>query len=170
MKGTISVITSKNLSFSKQIVKYLPQAVASRLPAEISVVAVSEKESRRLNRRYRGKNKPANVLSFLYTSMSLSSPRKRGSREQKTGFPIESGMTQNGKAVYIYGEIIVCPAVIRREAKAQKHSFDYQMTWMILHGMIHLAGVHHERSQLTTERVEILEKNILQRFFAKKTS
>ena len=44
-----------------------------------------------------------------------------------------------------YGEIMVCPALIRAEAKAQGHSFQYQMTWMIVHGMLHLGGVHNEK-------------------------
>jgi probable rRNA maturation factor len=90
---------------------------------------VPEKESASLNRAYRGKNKPANVLSFRY-----------------------------GKE---YGEIIVCPAVIRREAQEQKRAFQYQMTWMILHGMIHLSGLHHEASAAAAKRVERLEQSIL---------
>lgn len=132
MKGTISQ-TSKNLSFAKQIVKQLPQAIRRRLPAEILVVSVSEKESVALNRRYRKKHKATNVLSFYY-----------------------------GKE---YGEIIVCPSLIRREAEIQKHTFRYQMTWMIVHGMIHLAGVHHERSATAAKKTEALEHKILDTIF-----
>ena len=135
MKETIILHTPKTLSFSKRIVKCLPQAVWRRLPAEISVVAVSEKESAALNRRYRGKNKPANVLSFWY-----------------------------GKE---YGEIIVCASIIRSEAKKEKHSFEYQMTWYILHGMIHLSGLHHEQSTAAAKKSEALEINILQTLFQK---
>lgn len=67
-----------------------------------------------------------------------------------------------------YGEIILCPVVIRREAKAQGHSYKYQMTWMILHGMIHLAGVHHEASRADAERVEKTERRILNQIFGEK--
>ena len=123
--------TSKNLSFTNGIVKYLPQAMRKGLPADIQIAEVSEKESRRLNRLYRGKDKSANVLSFFY-----------------------------GKE---YGEIIVCPSLIRREAKAQKHSFEYQMTWMILHGMIHLSGLHHEKSSGAARRAENIEQAILKK-------
>ena len=132
MKDTF-FYTPKNLSFAKDIVKLLPQAIHSGLTADIWVAEVSEKEARRLNRLYRGKDKPANVLSFFY------------SKE--------------------YGEIIVCPAVIRREAKAEKHSFEYQMTWMILHGMIHLSGTHHEKSLALARRVENIEQEILEKLF-----
>ena len=126
------------LSSARRIVKHLPQATAKRLPAQISVVPVSEKESRALNRQYRKKDKATNVLSFYYTKE--------------------------------YGEIIVCPSVIRHEAKAQKHSFEYQMTWMILHGMIHLSGLHHERSWKTAERTESVERKILRDLFQKSGS
>lgn len=106
------------------------------LPVEISVVSISEKESRLLNRRYRKKHKPANVLSFLY------GPE--------------------------YGEIIVCPSLIRREARKQGHTYQYQMTWMIVHGTIHLSGLHHERSRAAAERVEKLEQKILRTVYKKK--
>ena len=158
---------------AKKIVKYLPRPVRRRLPAEISVVAVSEQESRRLNRRYRGKDKSANVLSFLYDDTSVSSPRKRGSREQKTGFPIKlalgcdrvSGMTKQREKLYTYGEIIVCPSIVRAEAKAQRHTYQYQMTWMIVHGMIHLSGLHHEQSEKLAEQIERLERKLLESIY-----
>lgn len=63
-----------------------------------------------------------------------------------------------------YGEIIVCPALIRVEAKTQGHSFEYQMTWMIIHGMLHLAGVHHEKSQAAAKRMARLEEEALRKF------
>lgn len=99
------------------------------LPRTIRVVEVSARESRRINRLYRGKNTPANALSFFY----------------------DSG----------YGEILVCPAVIRREARMQKNSRAFQMTWMIAHGMLHLAGLHHEDSGRSARIVVRLEEHIL---------
>ena len=124
--------TPKTLSFAKRTVKRLPQAIALRLPAEISVVPVSEKESLALNRRYRKKNKAANVLSFYYAKE--------------------------------YGEIIVCPAIIRAEAKTQNNSFEYQMTWMIVHGMIHLSGLHHEESKVAEKKFSRIEHKVLKQF------
>jgi len=125
----ITFYVPETLSFVKRIVQYLPQATRSRLPAEISIVPVSAKKSAALNRIYRGKRTPANVLSFLY-----------------------------GKE---YGEIIVCPSIIRSEAKKQGHAYEYQLAWMMVHGMIHLSGLHHEKSAGTAKRVERLEKRIL---------
>lgn len=135
MKKTI-LHASKSTLFSEKILKYLPLAVRKGLPVEISVVSVSEKESALINRIYRKKHKPANVLSFLY------GPE--------------------------YGEIIVCPSLIRREARKQGHTYQYQMTWMIMHGMIHLSGLHHEHSSAAAKQVAELEGGILEKYFARK--
>lgn len=67
-----------------------------------------------------------------------------------------------------YGEIIVCFSLIRSEAKKEKHSFQYQMTGMILHGMIHLSGLHHERSVATAKKVAKIEQIVLKKVMALK--
>jgi probable rRNA maturation factor len=121
------------ISYYKYIVKYFPFSLKKQLPRKVAVVSISEKKSQALNKAYRKKDTPANVLSFLYGDD--------------------------------YGEILVCPAVIRREAKEQEHAYAYQMTWMILHGMIHLAGMHHERSKADAKRVENMERKILAQLF-----
>ena len=113
--------------------RLMPLVLSKKLPGEFWVVQITEGKSQELNRMFRRKNCPTNVLSFLY-----------------------------GKD---YGEILVCPEVIRREAKEQRNTYKYQMTWMILHGMLHLAGMHHERSRSAAGRVEKLEEKILSKIF-----
>lgn len=117
----------------KNIKKLLPKSVAKKLPKEIVIKEISAQESRKINRKYRRKNKPTNVLSFRY-----------------------------GKD---YGEILVCPAIIRKEAKRQGNIYKYQMTWLILHGMLHLGGIHHEFSAKDRNRSESLERKILSSIF-----
>ena len=100
---------------------------------EIQVVELSLMDSQKLNKMYRKKNKPTNVLSFRY-----------------------------GKN---YGEILLCLDVIKKEAKRAGNTYRYQMTWMILHGMLHLAGMHHENSKTLEKRVEKIEEKILAKIF-----
>lgn len=64
-----------------------------------------------------------------------------------------------------YGEILLCPEVIKKEAKTAGNSYKYQFAWMVLHGMLHLAGLHHERSKKVNARVEKLEQEILDKLF-----
>jgi probable rRNA maturation factor len=112
-----------------RIVKYFPKYIQKRLPKEVAVISISAKESRRLNRLYRKKDKPTNVLSFRYDSE--------------------------------YGEILVCPEVIKKEAKSAGNSLKYQMTWMIAHGMLHLGGAHHERGGAQEKKFMRMEVQIL---------
>ena len=125
--------TQNNLSVLKEIVKYLPSAIKKQLPKEIAVIAISSQESLKLNRRYRHKRKPANVLSFLY-----------------------------GKE---YGEIVLCSAIIKKDAKKQGNTEVFQMTWMVVHGMLHLAGLHHEKSNVIAQRTMRIENTVLDIFF-----
>lgn len=115
----------------KAVRKHMPEKQASALPENIAVISLSPAKSRELNNVYRGKNMPANVLSFRY--------------DEK------------------YGEILVCPAIIRQEAKTRGNSYQQQMTWMIVHGMLHLAGLHHETSERAALRVEKLEQQVLKK-------
>ena len=103
------------------------------MPDEIKVVTISIAQTERLNRVYRKKDKPTNVLSLRYGND--------------------------------YAEILVCPSVIRREAKERGHTYEYQMTWMVVHGMLHVAGMHHEKSRKIAAIMERLEKKILTRIF-----
>ena len=166
---------SKNLSFSKYFVNYLPLVIQKKLPKEIVVKKISLVESRRLNREYRGKDKPTDVLSFFYPALFVSSPpaspelqrgeRKRGSRIKKN---LDSRIRGNDKHIETYGEILTCPEVIKREAKEQGNTQEFQMTWMIVHGMIHLAGVHHEKSSIAEKKVGEIERKILSKLFLEK--
>lgn len=60
-----------------------------------------------------------------------------------------------------YGEILICPEIVKKEAKRQGNTQAFQMTWMIAHGMIHLAGVHHEESKSVAEKSKRVERKIL---------
>ena len=99
---------------------------------EVSVLMVGEARSRALNRRYRGRDKSTNVLSFP----AAAAP---------------SG------AVQMLGDLVICPPVLRREAREQHKRLEDHWTHLFIHGLLHLIGYDHERSQdaLRMERREI---------------
>lgn len=127
-----------------------------RLPQKISLVEIDKKESQRLSRIYRGKNKPRTFSLHEFFRAERSTKKVRGKPANVLSFRYGPD----------YGEILVCPEVIRREAKKQGNSYKYQMTWMILHGMMHLAGLHHERSLKMAKRVMALEERVLRKLFS----
>ncbi len=65
----------------------------------------------------------------------------------------------------LYGEILLCPFAMRKEAKSMRHSYKYWKTRMIAHGLLHLAGIHHEHSARDAARGERIEQKILRRIF-----
>ena len=64
-----------------------------------------------------------------------------------------------------YGEILICLEIVKKEAKLAGHTQLFQMTWMIVHGILHLAGVHHEKSAVISRCFRSLEKRILKHMF-----
>lgn len=86
---------------------------------EMALQVVSAPRMRVLNRRYRGKDKPTNVLAFP------ASPSP-GVRPQPLG------------------DVVICAAVLRREAREQGKSETAHWAHLVVHGTLHLAGYDHE--------------------------
>ena len=106
-----------------------------RETAEVSVRLVSEPEMAELNQRYRGKNGPTNVLSF----------------------PAD---LPDGIDHPLLGDIVVCPAVVNREATEQNKSSSQHWMHMMVHGSLHLLGYDHI-DEGDARQMEALERQIL---------
>jgi probable rRNA maturation factor len=83
---------------------------------ELSVLVVGAARSRSLNRRYRHRNYPTNVLSFA---------------------PAAAGP--------LLGDLVICPEVLQREARAQGKAVRAHWTHLVIHGALHLIGYDHAR-------------------------
>jgi probable rRNA maturation factor len=99
---------------------------------ELSVLLVGERRSRTLNARYRGRDKSTNVLSFPAPAVATRS----------------SG---------VLGDLVICPAVLRAEAREQHKAVRAHWAHMVVHGLLHLLGYDHERERdaLRMERREV---------------
>lgn len=106
---------------------------------ELAIALVSDARVQSLNRRYRRKNRPTDVLSFPAESRTLSSA-PRASR----------------LAPRILGDIVIATAVARRQARAAGHSYAAELKVLALHGLLHLLGYDHERpgDRARMERIE----------------
>ena len=102
---------------------------------EIAVRIVAPRESRELNRHWRGKDKPTNVLSFPAPASPVAPDEHR---------PL--------------GDLVICADVVRQEAERDGKKIDAHWAHMVIHGALHLAGYDHEvgdRERLRMERREI---------------
>jgi probable rRNA maturation factor len=106
---------------------------------ELGVCTVGAPESARLNARFRGRDHATNVLSFPATPL----PPPAGRRA-----PL--------------GELVICPRVLRQEARAQARSLRAQWAHLVVHGALHLVGYDHERAA-DARRMERREIAVLQR-------
>ena len=115
----------------------LAQATAS---VEISIRLSDDAEVRRLNKAYRGKDKPTNVLSFPMVQPDL----------------IEGlGNTDDGEI--LLGDIILAAETCAREAAEKGWSICNYAQHLIVHGLLHLLGYDHEQGDYEAATMEALE-------------
>jgi probable rRNA maturation factor len=128
----------------------VPHANKLRSWAEVALPArralciriVGKAESRQLNRKWRDKNKPTNVLSF-----PLSEPR---------AFTTSSAQAP-------LGDLVICAPVVAREAREQGKPLSAHWAHMVVHGVLHLLGYDHVKNR-DAKRMETREVEILARF------
>jgi probable rRNA maturation factor len=121
------------------------QAVAAALEGRdelgaVTVLFTSDAEMQVLNRQWRGKDKPTNVLSF----------------------PAPGGMPMPEDETPPLGDIALAFETVAREAEEQGKSFASHTTHLIVHGMLHLLGYDHE-TESEAEEMESEERLILAR-------
>jgi probable rRNA maturation factor len=111
-------------------------------PAEsVTICFVSDSAIARLNRKFRDKKGPTDVLSFPAQKTKGRRPRPfQGTKENKAGGYI--------------GDIVISPETARRYAGRRGRALTAELRVLILHGMIHLAGYDHETDQGEMVRLE----------------
>lgn len=102
---------------------------------ELTIRFVDVEESRRLNRDYRGRDRPTNVLSFPF--------------ERPPGVDLP-----------LLGDLVICHPVVVREAREQDKSQRAHYAHMVVHGTLHLLG-HDHQEDAEAEAMEALEREIL---------
>jgi probable rRNA maturation factor len=102
---------------------------------ELSVLLVGPARSRSLNRRYRGRDRSTNVLSFP------AAGRPAGRRRA-------------------LGDLVICPQLLRREARSQGKAVRAHWMHLVIHGTLHLIGYDHQRPA-EAQRMERREARLL---------
>ncbi|MFH0917218.1 MAG: rRNA maturation RNase YbeY [bacterium] len=146
----MEVIDKVGLDCSQDAVTELVQSVLDAEGAQggMVVVFVDEPEIAELNGRYRGLDEPTDVLSFGSADDDAQWPDW-----PSQGLPVENGLV-DGEIVPDLGEVIVCPAVVRRYAAEDGRDAGRQLGWTIIHGALHLLGYDHEGDEEGMRRRE----------------
>ena len=117
---TIQVVsTHEDIPDETNIIKWIEAAIINNyIEYEICVRIVDEAESQALNKQYRQKDQPTNVLSFPYTDEDEEN--------------------------ILEGDIIICAPIVAKEAAEQNKSSIAHWAHLTVHGCLHLQGFDHE--------------------------
>ncbi len=105
-------------------------------PWTVEVRWVGGAEMRRINRRFRGKDRMTDILSF--------------------GVPPEFA-----RASGALGELVICGPVLTRQAKEHAHSERHEMRVLVIHGLLHLLGFDHEKGAKQARQMAAAEAALL---------
>lgn len=107
--------------------------------SELAIVLTDDAAIRELNHRWRGRDKPTNVLSFP-----------------------AHGLVPPGSGPRPLGDVVIAYETMTHEAQEQGLPLTHHLTHLAVHGFLHLLGYDHE-SDTEAETMEQLERDILAR-------
>ncbi|RVQ69525.1 rRNA maturation RNase YbeY [Croceicoccus ponticola] len=110
----------------------------------VSVVLADDDEVHALNRQWRAKDKPTNVLSF-----PMIAPEELDDIDDRSPTML--------------GDIVLAHGVCMREASEKSVALANHATHLLVHGLLHLCGYDHETGETEAEAMEALETRILKR-------
>lgn len=134
----IAVEKEHDLPTEDQLILWATSALTTRTQyeePELTIRIVDEEESQELNREYRGKDKPTNVLSFPF--------------EAPAHVPIP-----------LLGDLVICKQVVEREAIEQGKTLTAHWAHMTVHGCLHLLGYDHIDDE-EAEEMEGIERIVM---------
>ena len=107
---------------------------------ELSVVITGDTRMRELNREYRGKDEPTDILSF--------SPEAQGLRSED--------------GYYIAGDLVISVDTLERNAEYFSVALDEELRRLVIHGILHLAGMDHDSNDQGEPMLALQEQILAQ--------
>ncbi len=115
-----------------------------RSGAELSIALVGQGRQRELNKRYRKKNRVTDVLAFPESKILLE--------KFKVGF---------ARKIKGLGEIAICLGEVKKNARKYNSTFERELSRVLIHGILHLLGYDHEKSEREAEKMKKKEEYYL---------
>jgi probable rRNA maturation factor len=119
---------------------WLCDVAPARARGSLTIAFVSDQTMRRLNKRFAGKDKATDVLSFCAAGGGPAVGAARGGEGPPEDF--------------FLGDIVIATGVARRQAREAGHPYGRELRVLALHGLLHLLGYDHETDNGMMARVE----------------
>lgn len=116
--------------------------------SDLSIALIGQGKMRKLNKRYRGKNRVTDVLAFGENKIpngARRSGRVEGGLESKFQIP---------NSIKGLGEIVICLREMKKNAKRFGSTFEKELATCLIHGILHLLGYNHEISKEKSKEME----------------
>lgn len=142
----IAILNKKKLKTNKVSLNQLKQIIKQTLKyegvlnGELSVVLGDDGLLKRLNKEYRGIDEPTDVLAFEWG---------------------QTNQTSLTHLTPILGEVIISLDAVLRQAEEYNHSFEKELTILLIHGLLHLLGYDHSPDNLPQEEMAMRTNEIL---------
>ncbi len=142
-----------------ELARNVLDAEGVRGEAELSMLFVDEAAMAELHKRFLGKEGPTDVLSFPIDDDVV----ELGARAADSLGPGPINDVEPSDAPTLLGDVVVCPAVARRNAPTHAGTYEDELALLVVHGLLHLLGMDHaerEEAQVMQRR----EQELLDRF------
>ena len=129
---------------TKKIFQKILAIVAKNNSYLVSLSLVGKRKSQQLNSQYRQVNKPTDVLAFPFYHF------------------YKKELTFTEEIASDLGDLFICYPLVKKQAQDNQHSFEKEICFLFLHGLLHLLGYDHEtkseREKMFTQQDKILRK------------
>lgn len=138
-------------SIDKDFLKKVAKKVLASKKKEVtlSIALVGSERIKKLNKKYRKRNKVTDILSFGQTSAFA---KASADKKKFLSFP------KNGLEL---GEVVICPQVVKKNAKKYHTNFKKELARVLIHGILHLLGYEHEKGGAGAKKMEEEEEYCL---------
>jgi probable rRNA maturation factor len=139
----VAVSDAQGRPLAPGLARWLTRVAPAAARGRVNIALVSDRQVRTLNQRYRGLDKPTDVLSFPAVDQEPSTKDQGRTKDQEPR-----------SRDHVLGDVIIATGVARRQARGAGHREETELRILALHGLLHLLGYDHETDDGAMARVE----------------
>ena len=136
-----------SVEIDQNFIKEIAQTILQKEKKEgiLSIAFIGPGRMRKLNKKYRGKNRVTDVLAF----------------EEKGLEPMP--WSQELRKIQGLGEVVICLREVKKNAKKFNEDFKKELARVLIHGILHLLGYDHEKSEKEAKKMKEKEEEYLKK-------